>query len=109
MGTLSIVALLHGPDRPGLVARVAGWIFDQGGNILHADQHRDAEENIFFQRVEWSQPGRVSDVPQIAASFKVFSLSVPEESRWWSFQCAATSTFDASLMCWWKAHSKADR
>jgi formyltetrahydrofolate hydrolase len=56
MGTLSIVALLHGPDRPGLVARVAGWIFEQGGNILHADQHRDAEENVFFQRVEWAQP-----------------------------------------------------
>jgi formyltetrahydrofolate deformylase len=73
MGTLSIVALLHGPDRPGLVARVAGWIFDQGGNILHADQHRDAEENIFFQRVEWSQPGHTSDVPQIAASFKAMA------------------------------------
>jgi formyltetrahydrofolate deformylase len=73
MGTLSIVALLHGPDRPGLVARVAGWIFDQGGNILHADQHRDAEENIFFQRVEWSQPGRASEVPRIAASFKAMA------------------------------------
>ena len=73
MGTLSIVALLHGPDRPGLVARVAGWIFDQGGNILHADQHRDAEENIFFQRVEWSQPGRATDVPRIAASFKAMA------------------------------------
>ena len=64
MGTLSIVALLHGPDRPGLVARVAGWIFEQGGNILHADQHRDAEENVFFQRVEWSQPGRAPHVPR---------------------------------------------
>jgi formyltetrahydrofolate deformylase len=70
MGALSIVALLHGPDRPGLVARVAGWIFEQGGNILHADQHRDAEENVFFQRVEWSQPGRTTDVPQIAVTFK---------------------------------------
>src|ERR1700729_4342919 len=68
MGTLSIVALLHGPDRPGLVARVAGWIFEQAGNILHADQHRDAEEKIFFQRVEWSQPGRAPDVSRIAAS-----------------------------------------
>jgi formyltetrahydrofolate deformylase len=70
--TLSIVALLHGPDRPGLVARVAGWIFEQGGNILHADQHRDAEENVFFQRVEWSQSSR-GDVPQIAASFKTMA------------------------------------
>ena len=63
METLSIVALLHGPDRPGLVAQVAGWIFEQGGNILHADQHRDAEENVFFQRVEWSQPGAARGRP----------------------------------------------
>jgi formyltetrahydrofolate deformylase len=73
MGTLSIVALLHGPDRPGLVARVAGWIFERGGNVLHADQHRDAEENVFFQRVEWSQPGPAADVPQIAAAFKAMA------------------------------------
>jgi formyltetrahydrofolate deformylase len=73
METLSIVALLHGPDRPGLVARVAGWIFAQGGNILHADQHRDAEENVFFQRVEWSQPGCVADAHQTAASFKTMA------------------------------------
>jgi formyltetrahydrofolate deformylase len=73
MGNLSIVALLHGPDRPGLVARVAGWIFERGGNVLHADQHRDAEESVFFQRVEWSQPGAAADVPQIAAAFKAMA------------------------------------
>ena len=50
---ISLIALLHGPDRPGIVARVAGWIFARGGNILHADQHRDADANIFFQRIEW--------------------------------------------------------
>ena len=49
----TLVALLHGPDQPGLVARVSGWIFERGGNILHADQHRDMEAGIFFQRIEW--------------------------------------------------------
>jgi formyltetrahydrofolate deformylase len=53
----TLVALLHGPDRTGLVARVAGWIFERGGNIIHADQHRDAETEIFFQRVEWQPAG----------------------------------------------------
>src|SRR5450432_1472026 len=48
-----MIALLHGPDRPGLVARVAGWIFERGGNILHAEQHRDREAGVFFQRIEW--------------------------------------------------------
>ena len=52
----TLVALLHGPDRPGLVAGVAGWIFEHGGNILHADQHNDATCGVFFQRVEWLTP-----------------------------------------------------
>jgi formyltetrahydrofolate deformylase len=69
MKNLSIVALLHGPDRPGLVANVAGWIFQNGGNILHADQHRDEEEQVFFQRVEWSHPGSGDELQAVAATF----------------------------------------
>ena len=53
----TLIALLHGPDQPGLVARVAGWIFERGGNILHAEQHRDMELGIFFQRIEWEPKG----------------------------------------------------
>ena len=49
----TLVALLHGPDQPGLVAKTAGWIFARQGNILHADQHRDMEAGEFFQRIEW--------------------------------------------------------
>ncbi len=52
----TIIALLSGPDRPGLVARVSGWIYERGGNIIHADQHRDGEALVFFQRIEWSHP-----------------------------------------------------
>ncbi len=65
----TLIALLHGPDQPGLVARVAGWIFERGGNILHADQHRDMEAGVFFQRVEW--------VPCFAPS----SLKLPPSPR----------------------------
>jgi formyltetrahydrofolate deformylase len=49
----TLTALLSGPDQVGLVARVSGKIFEQVGNILHADQHRDMEEGVFFQRIEW--------------------------------------------------------
>lgn len=65
METPRLIALLHGPDQPGLVARVAGWIFERGGNILHADQHRDMEAGIFFQRVEW-EPSAKSGEPGLA-------------------------------------------
>lgn len=50
----SIIAHLYGTDKPGLVAKSTQWIFNRGGNILHADQHRYAYENIFCQRLEWA-------------------------------------------------------
>ncbi|QYY36480.1 formyltetrahydrofolate deformylase [Ruficoccus sp. ZRK36] len=57
----SIIALLSGPDQPGLVARVAGWIYERQGNIIHADQHRDNEAEVFFQRVEWVPAGDIEE------------------------------------------------
>lgn len=66
MNSSSLVALLHGPDQRGIVARVAGWIHENGGNVLHADQHLDLEANIFFQRVEWDHP---ADPTGAAAAF----------------------------------------
>jgi formyltetrahydrofolate deformylase len=64
----SIIALLHGPDQPGLVAKTAGWIHQRGGNVLHADQHLDRDENIFFQRVEW-QPSADRELDEEMNSF----------------------------------------
>lgn len=75
----TLVALLHGPDQPGLVARVASWIFERGGNILHADQHRDMESGIFFQRVEW-QPAR-NDSAADANGFRTFAASLGMQAR----------------------------
>ncbi|HRE83547.1 MAG TPA: formyltetrahydrofolate deformylase [Opitutaceae bacterium] len=75
----TLVALLHGPDQPGLVARVAGWIFERGGNILHADQHRDTEAGIFFQRVEW-EPKAGSDSADTAA-FQAFAAQLGMQAR----------------------------
>ncbi len=64
-----IVALLHGHDRAGIVARVSGWIYARGGNILHADQHRDRQEGIFFQRVEWIPVGDVAEEMRLFEEF----------------------------------------
>jgi len=48
------VLLIDCPDQKGLVARVAGLLYQQGANILHADQHQDHELGLFFMRVEWA-------------------------------------------------------
>jgi formyltetrahydrofolate deformylase len=50
----SAVLLLHSIDRKGLVSTIANFLFGHGGNILHADQHQDAELGLFFMRIEWS-------------------------------------------------------
>lgn len=76
----TLVALLHGPDQPGLVARVSGWIFERGGNILHADQHRDMEVGVFFQRVEWVPPTG-SDATATVAEFEAFARALGMNPR----------------------------
>jgi formyltetrahydrofolate deformylase len=77
----TLIALLHGPDQPGLVARVSGWIFTRGGNILHADQHRDMEAGIFFQRVEWVPTGAAGVAEREAADFMAFAASLGMQAR----------------------------
>jgi formyltetrahydrofolate deformylase len=73
---VTLVALLHGPDQPGLVAKVSGWIFDRRGNILHADQHRDMEAGVFFQRVEWETAADAASVHGEADAFRAFATSL---------------------------------
>jgi formyltetrahydrofolate deformylase len=41
-------------DRTGLVAALSQFVFDNGGNILDADQHADLETGLFFMRLVWS-------------------------------------------------------
>lgn len=81
MDTPTLIALLHGPDQPGLVARVSGWIFARGGNILHADQHRDMQAGIFFQRIEWVPTGATGVAEREAADFLAFADSLGMQAR----------------------------
>jgi formyltetrahydrofolate deformylase len=52
----SAVLLIDCPDQKGLVARVSSLLYQQGANILHADQHQDHDLGLFFMRVEWALP-----------------------------------------------------
>ena len=49
----SAIVLISCPDRRGIVASVADFIFQHNGNILHADEHADEESNLFLMRVEF--------------------------------------------------------
>ena len=49
--------LITCPDQKGIVAAIADFLYRHGANILHADQHQDAENNLFLMRVEWDLSG----------------------------------------------------
>jgi len=49
--------LINCPDRKGLVAAIADFLYRHDANIVHADQHQDAENNLFLMRVEWTLDG----------------------------------------------------
>lgn len=47
------ILLISCPDRKGITASVTNFIFQNNGNIVHADQHIDDQSNTFFMRIEW--------------------------------------------------------
>ena len=53
----SAVLLISCPDQKGLVASVSDFIFRHGGNILHTDEHTDADSAWFLMRVEFDPVG----------------------------------------------------
>lgn len=58
-------------DRPGIVAAVAGFLAEQGANLIHADQHSsDAEGGRFFMRIEFHLETLESRQQELAALFE---------------------------------------
>jgi formyltetrahydrofolate deformylase len=65
----SAVLLISCPDKPGIVAAVATWVASVGGNIVHAEQHTDTEDGMFFQRVQFTHSGSPS-LENLTAGFQ---------------------------------------
>ena len=57
MDEANAILLLSCPDQRGLVARLSNFIFNNNGNIVHADQHTSKSGNLFFMRIEWELNG----------------------------------------------------
>ncbi|MFA9269856.1 formyltetrahydrofolate deformylase [Svornostia abyssi] len=58
------------PDRPGIVAAVAGFLFDTGANVTHSDQHSsDPEGGRFFLRMEFHLPGVAERLDELRTAF----------------------------------------
>jgi formyltetrahydrofolate deformylase len=61
------------PDQRGLVAKVANFIYSNGGNIIHADHHTDFNTNLFLTRIEWQIEGFNLPRELIAPAFGAIS------------------------------------
>lgn len=72
--------LVFCPDRRGLVAKIANFIYSNGGNIIHADQHTDASAQLFLTRIEWELKDFNLPRDVIAPAFS--AIAKPLEANW---------------------------
>ncbi len=47
-----IIILIHCKDQKAIISTVTNYIASKDGNIIYLDQHVDADENVFFMRLE---------------------------------------------------------
>jgi formyltetrahydrofolate deformylase len=90
--------LVSCPDQQGLVAKIANFIYANGGNIIHADHHTDLEAGLFLSRIEWQLDGFNLPPHLIEPAFKAiaqplnakyelhFSHTIPKVAIWVSKQ-----------------------
>jgi formyltetrahydrofolate deformylase len=77
----SAILLIHCPDRKGIVAGISSFLYAQGANILHADQHQDNDLGLFFMRVEWDLADFALDDAGFRKSFQPLADSFQMEWR----------------------------
>ena len=72
--------LISCPDSPGLVAKIANFIYANGGNIIHADRHTDFATSLFLIRLEWQLQGFNLPRETIATAFS--AIAKPLNATW---------------------------
>jgi formyltetrahydrofolate deformylase len=72
--------LISCPDQRGLVAKFASFIYSNGGNIVHADQHTDFLAGLFLTRIEWQLEGFNLPREVIAPAFG--AIAQPLNAQW---------------------------
>ena len=67
------ILLVSCPDQKGITASMTSFIYENNGNIVHADQHIDEQSNTFFMRIEWSLDGFEIRKEDIGERFKAIA------------------------------------
>jgi formyltetrahydrofolate deformylase len=63
------VLLIRCPDRKGLDAAIADFIYWHDGDILHFEQHQMGPERFYLARVEWDLAGFQFDLKEFPQRF----------------------------------------
>ncbi|NET40004.1 MAG: formyltetrahydrofolate deformylase [Cyanothece sp. SIO1E1] len=74
------ILLISCPDQQGLVAKIANFIYANGGNIIHADQHTDFAAGLFLTRLEWQLDGFNLPRDLIGPAFN--AIAQPLQANW---------------------------
>jgi len=65
----SAILRVQCPDRKGIDAALAEFIYNANGNILHFEQHQVAEMGLYLARIEWDLTGFQIDMKDFARHF----------------------------------------
>lgn len=76
-----ITILIHCVDQKAIIASVTSYIASIEGNIIYLDQHVDADENVFFMRLECELSAKKWDLETIKNDFKI-NLAIPFNMSW---------------------------
>lgn len=80
MNSPTATLLVSCPDQRGLVAKIANFIYANGGNIIHADQHTDLAAGLFLTRIEWQLEGFYLPRDVISPAFR--AIAQPLNAQW---------------------------
>lgn len=80
MTSSTATLLISCPDQKGLVAKIANFIYSNGGNIIHADQHTDFAAGLFLTRLEWQLDGFNLPRELIGPAFN--AIAQPLQAEW---------------------------
>jgi len=80
MNSPTATLLVSCPDQRGLVAKIANFIYANGGNIIHADQHTDFAAGLFLTRIEWQLEGFNLPRELIGPAFN--AIAQPLQAKW---------------------------
>jgi len=66
-----ITILIHCEDQKGIIAAVTNYIASIDGNIVYLDQHVDADQNVFFMRLECDMMNESWSLDMIRNDFQI--------------------------------------